>query len=202
MRLMVALAAVLLGPTLAAAQESDRDAAIRLARKTLADEQKVPASSIAVDEVEATEWTDGNLGCPGERAKDAPAGAAALVPGWRIVLSVAGRTHELHVGADRAVRCQDGPKIARPPAEARGRIVDRVRADLASRLGIPVSQVKLKANRSAKWPDQSLGCPRPGETYAQVVTEGQSLEFEAAGRIHRYHTAGNRFVYCPDDEAK
>jgi hypothetical protein len=92
--------------------------------------------------------------------------------------------------------------MVRPPAEARGHLVERVRADLAKRLGVARSQVKLKSNRPATWPDQSLGCPQPGEMYPQVVTEGQSLELEAAGRIHRYHTAGNRFVYCPEAEAK
>jgi hypothetical protein len=177
------------------AAESDRDVAVRLARETLAADLKVSPSSITVEEVDPAEWTDGNLGCPGGRT----AGAPTLTPGWRIVLSVGGRDYPVRVGADRAVRCAEGvPQSDLRPAEARGRLLDRIRADLARRQGIAVGEVKLKTIQRATWPDTSLGCPRPGKTYAQVITEGQSLELEAAGRTYRYHTSGSRFVYCPE----
>ena len=208
MRIACVIALLLAGAAPMAAEETDRDAAVRLAREALAAELQVAPASITVKGVEATEWTDSNLGCAGPSA----AGAPLQMPGFKVLLSVEGRQHEVHVGGGRALRCPQGvpagdarPGVgARPgdgrPAEARGRLIARVRADLARRLGIDVSEVKLKTSQPASWPDQGLGCPKSGESYAQVVTEGQSLELEAKGRTYRYHTTGNRFVYCPDSE--
>ena len=189
MRIACAIALLLAGAAPMAAEETDREAAVRVAREGLAAELQVAPASITVKGVEATEWTDSNLGCAGPSA-----GAPLQMPGFKVLLSVEGRDHEVHVGAGRAVRCPQGVPSgdarpgegARPgdarPSEARGRLIARVRADLARRLGIDVSEVKLKTSQPASWPDQGLGCPRPGESYAQVVTEGQSLELEAKGR--------------------
>lgn len=48
-------------------------------------------------------------------------------------------------------------------------------ADLAQRFEKPLDEVRLLAAQQTTWPDASLGCPEPGFSYAQVLTEGIQL---------------------------
>ena len=50
--------------------------------------------------------------------------------------------------------------------------------------------------RRTTWPDASLGCPQPGETYAQALTAGFVIELEVGGARHVYHSDGQRVVQC------
>ena len=38
-----------------------------------------------------------------------------------------------------------------------------------------------------EWPDASLGCPRPGKVYPQVVKEGFLIRLRLEKRVYRYH---------------
>ena len=81
------------------------------------------------------------------------------------------------------------------PAEA-------ARQDLAKRLQIPVAQVTVLSETEKDWPDASVGCPREGMVYAQVITNGSQLVLEVAGRSYFYHArAGRAYFYC-DQRAK
>lgn len=76
-------------------------------------------------------------------------------------------------------------------------IVEQIRADAAQRAGVPASQVSVQRVEERAWSDTSLGCPRPGELYAQVITPGYLVVVQAGGRRYEYHTdAGRRFVLC------
>ena len=47
------------------------------------------------------------------------------------------------------------------------------------------------------WPDTSLGCPKPGQVYAQVLTPGFSIKLYGATQTYEIHgsNAGN-LVLC------
>src|SRR5690606_21173639 len=60
--------------------------------------------------------------------------------------------------------------------------------DLAERLGIPVDQVEVREVRQVTWPDASLGCPQPGQVYAQVTQEGLLIRLSANGSMYFYHS--------------
>jgi hypothetical protein len=48
------------------------------------------------------------------------------------------------------------------------------------------------------WPDAALGCPRPGEVYAQVLTPGYLVEIELEGERHEFHAdERDNVVRCP-----
>ena len=74
--------------------------------------------------------------------------------------------------------------------------VKAAQEDLASRLGLKVGKVAIVKAEPREWPDTSLGCPREGMFYAQVITPGYRAVLEAGGRLYEYHTDQERAVYC------
>ena len=68
--------------------------------------------------------------------------------------------------------------------------------DLAQRLGVAKSAITLVKIEAVEWPDASLGCPRPGMMYAQVITPGYLVVLRASGRNYEYHTSMTRAVAC------
>lgn len=64
--------------------------------------------------------------------------------------------------------------------------------DLAQRVGLATDQVTVVRVEEVTWNDSSLGCPKPGAFYAQVITPGSLIVLEAAGRSYEYHAADGR----------
>jgi hypothetical protein len=76
------------------------------------DETGVPVDEISVVTAEAVTWSDGSLGCP----EPGMGYTQALVPGYRVVLDVAGEEIHFHAGSDGAFFACDDPQ---PPIEER-----------------------------------------------------------------------------------
>lgn len=85
-----------------------------------------------------------------------------------------------------------------PPAE-----VQQALQDLSNRVGRT-----LELRNLARWewtqkafPDASLGCPQPGQNYAQVVTNGYEIIFEYNGSVYDYRAAiGGEVFLCSGPE--
>jgi len=45
-----------------------------------------------------------------------------------------------------------------------------------------------------EWSDASLGCPKPGFAYAQVITPGYRIVLTAGQQQYEYHTDKSRAV--------
>lgn len=70
-------------------------------------------------------------------------------------------------------------------------------AGAADAAGVSVGAVTITAVEPTEWPDSSLGCPQPGQFYAQVVTPGFIVSLEVAGTEVTYHTdEGEAAVPC------
>lgn len=70
-------------------------------------------------------------------------------------------------------------------------------AAAAAALGIDPSAVTVVSYEPKDWGDTSLGCPKPGEVYAQVITPGYRVVLSANGQTLEYHTDGvDRAVRC------
>jgi hypothetical protein len=78
-----------------------------------------------------------------------------------------------------------------PPPTA---IVDRGREALRAAGLSP--DLKLLGSEAVQWNDSSLGCPRPGMMYAQVITAGYVLRFAGKGTTHEVHVAGDSALVC------
>lgn len=85
-----------------------------------------------------------------------------------------------------------GTSVAACASAGGGDDVERARADLAKRLGVPVEEVKVLERSEKTWPDGSLGCPQPGMNYTQALVEGSLLVLEAGGERYNYHAGGGR----------
>ena len=86
-------------------------------------------------------------------------------------------------------------------------IADRARAFLAGELGVPESEIALTGTEAVTWADASLGCPKEGYAYAQVLTPGYRFTFSHGTASHDVHTdeQGTLFVrpvgcYAPAKE--
>jgi hypothetical protein len=88
-----------------------------------------------------------------------------------------------------------------PPAESlppgSDTLVQQAIADAARRAGVDPTAVVVVSVEDREWSDSSLGCPKPGQFYAQVITPGFLIVVEAAGQRYEYHTdAGRRVELC------
>ncbi len=78
------------------------------------------------------------------------------------------------------------------------RVIEAVRGVLAGRLGVSAESLQVESAEQGSWSNTSLGCPKPGEVYAQVLTPGNRVVLSYNGQSYTYHTNANarRIVTC------
>lgn len=67
-------------------------------------------------------------------------------------------------------------------------MIAKVKADLASRLGVSEGEITVVSVEAKTWNDASLGCPEKGMMYAQVITPGYRIILEVDGKQYDYRT--------------
>lgn len=205
-------------PPVESARPSNR--LVIAARQALARQLGVPENQLTLQRGEAKDWPDGGLGCPAPGVMY----VQVLVPGSLLVFSNGQQTYAVHtdsIGA-RMILCENGqpsdlpgasqsePGAAGPnqpvpvPPAPTGEsaqldptsapMVELARQALAKELGIQVDAVKLVQLEAVEWNDGSLGCPKPGVMYLQVITPGYRVILEAQGKQYTYHTDTRRQV--------
>jgi hypothetical protein len=76
-------------------------------------------------------------------------------------------------------------------------LVENAMADLAQRLGPGGSGIRLLRHEEVTWADGSLGCPKPGFNYVQVITAGYLIILGSGDREYEYHGRfGQKPFYC------
>ncbi|MFQ5528109.1 MAG: hypothetical protein ACE5GX_17865 [Thermoanaerobaculia bacterium] len=189
---------------LGAAESMTKEQAIELAKQALAARIETATDTFKASRADRHEWADTGLGCPRE-------GAAYLqvpTPGFKVLLEAAGKHYWVHVGASRAEICGELAlrPVAVPPAATipldpaelgeplpgsppSRRLVEQAVADLAGRLSTSPDRVSLAEISRVQWPDSSLGCPRPGRTYLQMVTDGYRIRLRVGQRTYQFHSS-------------
>lgn len=76
--------------------------------------------------------------------------------------------------------------------------VEIATVDLSERLGVTAGDIDVLTAVLVTWPDASLGCPEPGQVYAQVLTDGSVIELGVDGAVHRYHSGGSQAPFPCD----
>jgi hypothetical protein len=78
--------------------------------------------------------------------------------------------------------------------------VDAALQDAATQLGVGKDQLHVDKAEARQWPDSSLGCPRPGMLYSQIVTPGFLIVISTtSGKQLEYHTdTGSHVVLCTE----
>ena len=71
--------------------------------------------------------------------------------------------------------------------------------DWAAKLKIAPEKVQLVSVEQVDWPDTSMGCPRPGMFYAQIIMQGYRIVLAAEDQQVEYHSDLQGHVgTCPD----
>lgn len=119
-----------------------------------------------------------------------PADTALTAEPALVGIAPPARLHRLQVTAEPVGEPAD---IATVPRALRQAVV----TDAARRFGVAESAVVVFAAEHVTWPDGSLGCPKPGMRYTQMLVPGYRLTARTAERELRYHTdARAQVVLC------
>jgi hypothetical protein len=78
-------------------------------------------------------------------------------------------------------------------------LVDKAIADLNDRLDVSEDTITVVKVEATEFSDTSLGVPKPGESYAQVLTPGYIIVLEVNGDNYVYHAADDRVVFVPEE---
>ena len=124
--------------------------------------------------------------------------AQVITRGFAIGLEVGGQDYRVHVGGERAAVCPGPPRAGEPQTRTSPifGLLERARSDLAERLDVPETGIRVISLERKTWPDSSLGCAEPGKTYRPGEVKGFLLELEVDERVYRYHAQGERIFLC------
>lgn len=70
---------------------------------------------------------------------------------------------------------------------------------LSKHAGVAVEAISVEKADEVQWPDSSIGCPRKGMMYAQMITPGFKLALKAAGKSYPVHVGMGLAVVCTAD---
>jgi hypothetical protein len=91
---------------------------------------------------------------------------------------------------------------ASAPAAQEKRLTEAEQAAVSvARKALPVEaraagEPEVRSVEPRQWPDSSLGCPQPGLSYLQVITDGYVVKFAGAGGEQEVRVAGESAVIC------
>jgi len=93
------------------------------------------------------------------------------------------------------------PSQLKPGSTESPNPIDLAKNNLAQRLGVSAEQIELVNATRMTWPDVSLGCPKRGVLYIQVLTDGYLILFEVNGTSYEYHTDScEHIILCENPE--
>jgi len=176
---------------------------VSAAQAQLAQYLKASPADLTLQSANAQEWPDGALGCP----QDGQLYPQVVTPGFLLIFTDAAQSgqHAVHTGGSAAqmLLCARSRPIdisvkpAAAPAGPDARMGALARAALAKELGVAEADIAVVAVEEAEWRDSSLGCPKPGMNYLQVITPGYKIILEAQGKRYEFHSdADGRVVRC------
>jgi hypothetical protein len=186
----VLVGAALLSGQGAWAENPDEGAAVTLAKETLAGKMGGSPDDFQLLVIVPASSTPPESRCL--RARGFEAGA-----GWLVRLGRGTSTYDLRVSEGRAVVCDVG-SVGRvesdAPPWAPGVVetglapqIEDARQDLARRQATPAAEIEVLEAVTVVWRDSSMGCPRKGMEYLQVLTPGVRIRLRASGRQYQYH---------------
>lgn len=78
------------------------------------------------------------------------------------------------------------------------RFVAEAVSNLALRLDIEQSDIRIAEAQFVTWPNSALGCPEPDMMYTQALVPGYRIRLTADGDTYHYHGARDKSPFhCP-----
>ena len=82
-------------------------------------------------------------------------------------------------------------------------IMDEIIADLVERTGAERDEIQVVRAEAVVWNDASLGCPKPGEFYIQMLINGYWVVLEVQGMEYDYRVSDKgSFKLCEGEDDK
>lgn len=178
---------------------------VSAASERLAKQLGIDVAKLQLVRAEAKQWPDGALGCP----EPGKAYDQYAIPGYLLAFSDGTREYALHTSlaanpGEPMLLCDNQkpidlstaavPAVPGPEAQAMAEVAKQA---LATALSIDPATITVVSVTPVEWNDSSLGCPKPDQTYIQVITPGYMVRLEAAGKGYEYHTdTRNQAVQC------
>ncbi len=168
----------------------------RLAIDALAADLGIARDKIAVDTIRPVEWRDSSIGCP----QPGQAYMQVMTPGNKITLRVDKQIYVVHEANYRAFVCHTTKALGTITPQRElvfGKQMLAARKDLATRLGVPESDIRPASAEGTNWENASMGCPEPGIVYPSVSVSGWILTLRYNSHDYTYHTDMSRTIPCP-----
>jgi hypothetical protein len=170
----------------------DASLTLRL-REDLAAETKMSADNIRLVQIETDTWKTEQLGCSTTPSE--------IVTTGTVVQLLAGQNvYTYHVYGDQMQRC-DGSEIVHgelltqiDPAALEMVLLAQQR--VAQTLDLSTRRIRLVDVQAYTWPDTSLGCPLPNQTYTERPINGYRVTVAAGEETFAFHTDSERAVPC------
>lgn len=67
---------------------------------------------------------------------------------------------------------------------------------LSKKLSVEPDKIEVVHMAAMEWPNSSLGCPRPGMEYLQVITPGWLALLQTGKKAYRVHIGNKRAIVC------
>ena len=183
--------------------ENSKDA-VELAKKDAIARFNLSESDIKIDSVIPVEWTDTSLGYPEPGKEPGTDYSIETIAGYTIFISAKGKTYEYHSDFNRIVPppypfpdLEDMPRVIHDTENVSSNILDIIKKDINSKYNVPEQEIIIVKITPVTWPDASLGYPKPGMSYAQVLTPGFTIFVKADNKVYEYHTSIDRVVAPP-----
>jgi hypothetical protein len=162
---------------------------------------KASPAALMLQSANAQQWPDGALGCP-QAGQVYP---QVVIPGFLLIFTDANQSaqYAVHTGPNAAqmLLCARNQPIdlsvksaAAAPAGPDAHMGQMARAALAKELALAEADVAVVTVEQQEWRDSSLGCPKPGLNYLQLITPGYKITLEAQGKRYEYQSDTNRRV--------
>ena len=93
------------------------------------------------------------------------------------------------------------PQIDPPTNPRIDDLVEKAIQDLSDRLNLDRDEIAVVEAREVVWSNSSLGCPKPGMMYADVLTPGYLIILNANNFNFEYHAGQEtEVIFCQNPE--
>jgi len=141
------------------------------------------------------------VGCAAEVAPvDTPTPVAPPAP-TKYAVSPTSPTLSIPVPEVTVVPVEPSPSPPRGlTSEVPVGLLTAIKADLAARLGVEPEAIAVIKGEAVIWSDGSLGCPKPGEFYPQVLVEGYHIILRATSKDYDYRASRQGYFRLCEQE--
>lgn len=106
---------------------------------------------------------------------------------WALIVTVATASCTVSGGSGEAADTPSTPQADQPTSKDDPEAL--AVADLAAHTGVDPADIDVVAHDRVTWRNGSLGCPKPGYSYIQMLVEGYRIVLHAGAEDYVYHGA-------------